>query len=50
MLSNIQKSIIIKAVRIRVKNGEDLDTVLKSYKKLTDDDRESIKAKYNSTY
>lgn len=43
MLSNIQKSIIIRAVRIRVANGEEVDAVLQSYKKLTDTEREEIK-------
>lgn len=48
MLSNIQKNIIIRAVRIRVANGEELDTVLKSYGKLTDAEREEIKALFTS--
>lgn len=47
MLSNIQKNIIIKAVKIRVRNGEEIDDILKSYTKLTEDERESIKAACN---
>lgn len=43
MLSNVQKNIIIRAVRIRVANGEELDAVLKSYGKLTDAEREEIR-------
>lgn len=47
MLSNIQKNIIIRAIRIRIANGEDLDTVLKSYGKLTDEEKTEIKALFS---
>ena len=40
MLSNIQKNIILRAVRIRLLEGE----VLESYTKLTYAEREEIKA------
>lgn len=43
MLSNIQKSIIIRAVQIRMRNGEDTEEILNSYTKLTDEEREEIK-------
>lgn len=47
MLSNIQKNIIVKAVKIRVRNGEELDAVLMSYTRLTEDERNSIKEACN---
>lgn len=43
MLSNIQKNIIVKAVKIRVRNGEEIDVVLMSYAKLTGEERKIIK-------
>lgn len=48
MLSNIQKNIIIRAVKIRVENGEELDTVLSSYNKLSDNEREEIKKMFGN--
>lgn len=44
MLSNIQRNIILRAVKIRMAKGEELESILKSYTKLTDADREEIKA------
>ena len=44
MLSNIQRNIILRAVKIRMAKGEDLEDILHSYTKLTDADREEIKA------
>lgn len=44
MLSNIQKNIILRAVRIRLSNGEELDDILQSYTRLTYTEREEIKA------
>lgn len=44
MLSNIQKNIILRAVRIRMSEGEVLDNILQSYTKLTYAEREEIKA------
>ena len=46
MLSNIQKIIIQKAVKIRLDNGEELETILLSYGKLTDDEKEEIRKLY----
>lgn len=43
MLSKIQKSIIISAAEIRLKNGEDIDLILTSYPRLTDEERDEIK-------
>lgn len=48
MLSNIQKKVIIRAVRIRVANGEELDDILKSYTKLTDSERDEIRVSLGS--
>ena len=42
MLSEIQKEIIIKAVKIRVERGEESEKVLKSYSRLTDEERAEI--------
>lgn len=45
MLSNIQKNIIIRAAKIRMEKGEELKTILASYTKLTDEEREEITKK-----
>lgn len=42
MLSDIQKNIILRAVRIREGMGEDPEEVLKGYTRLTDEEREDI--------
>lgn len=42
MLSNIQKSIIIKAVKIRIDRGEDVQEILESYNRLTDEEKDEI--------
>lgn len=42
MLSDIQKNIILRAVRIRKGMGEDPEEVLKGYTRLTDEEREAI--------
>lgn len=42
MLSNIQKNIIIRAVKIRMEHGEKTEDILASYAKLTDAEREEI--------
>lgn len=44
MLSSIQKNIIIKAVRIRMENGEKLEDVLASYPKLTEAEQKEVAA------
>ena len=44
MLSKIKLRIMIKAVEIRIDNGEEIDDILSSYPKLTDDDKAYIKA------
>lgn len=42
MLSNIQKSIILRAVEIRHKAGEDIELILESYPRLNSDERKEI--------
>lgn len=42
MLNSIQKNIIIRATIIRMKNGEKAEAVLKSYTRLTEDEKTSI--------
>lgn len=46
MLGNVQLNIMYRAVKIRVQNGEGLETVLGSYKKLTDEDKEAIRKRF----
>ena len=46
MLSNIQKKIILRAVQIRINNGENIDDILNSYPKLTDDEKKEIKVNF----
>ena len=43
-MTKLQLKIITNAVRIRVERGEDIDEVLTSYTKLTDAEKEQIKA------
>ena len=43
MLSNIQKNIIIRALRIRKQNGEDPVEAVKDYTRLTAQDRKSTR-------
>lgn len=42
MLSSIQKSIIIKAVKIRIEQGEEAERILESYSRLTEGERKEI--------
>lgn len=42
MLSNIQKMIILRAVKIRMERGEELPVILDSYPKLTKTERTDI--------
>lgn len=48
MLSNAKKKIMIKAIQIRLNRGEDLETILASYTKLTDEDKESLRKEFES--
>lgn len=45
MLSNIQQNIIVRAIKIRLEKGEDLEMILDSYVKLTEEDKENLKDK-----
>lgn len=42
MLSNIQRNIIIRAVRIRKETGEDPADILAGYTKLTGEEKDEI--------
>ena len=42
MIGAIQKNIIIRALQIRRKNGEDPAEILENYKNLTDQEKEEI--------
>lgn len=42
-MTSIQLKIILKAVKIRLSQGEELGDILRSYTKLTDKDVEKIK-------
>lgn len=44
MLSNIQKNIIIRALRIRQQNGEDLAEAVKDYTRLTAEEQTEVLA------
>lgn len=44
MLSNIQKSIIIKAAKIRMERGEELEKILESYSRITEEEKAEILA------
>lgn len=48
MLSERKLKIMMMAVQIRMNNGEDLETILNGYSKLTDEDRESIRKAVNN--
>lgn len=42
MLSNMQKMVILKAVKLRMKRGENKEDILNSYKNLTEKDKADI--------
>lgn len=41
---DLKLRIVLNAIKIRIKNNEELDEILKSYPKLTKDEIKSIKA------
>lgn len=43
MLSDRKLQIMIKAVQIRMSSGEELEGILDSYAKLTDEDKDAIR-------
>ena len=45
MLSERKLQIMVMAVRIRMKNGEELEDILESYSSLTEEDKEAIRKK-----
>lgn len=48
MLSNIQKNIILRAVKIRMEAGEEPEAILESYSKLTAEDKAEILSAYTA--
>ncbi|CCY00679.1 putative uncharacterized protein [Enterocloster bolteae CAG:59] len=42
MLSNIQRNIIIRALQIRMNQGEEPADILEGYRNLTEDEKEEI--------
>ena len=48
MLSQIKKSIMIKAVQYRLESGEELEEIMNSYTKLTEDDKKEIISEVNN--
>lgn len=42
MISKLQKDIVVKAIKIRLKNGEDIEAIMSSYIRLTQDERDEI--------
>ena len=42
-MNNIMKNIIVRAIKARLKNGETLDDIFKSYPKLTKTEKEELK-------
>lgn len=43
MLNELRLQLMVKAVRIRLKNGEELEDILAGYSKLTEEDKEAIR-------
>ena len=50
MLTDIQKTILIKSVDVRLKNGEDVSTIFKSYKNLSENEKKDILSKCSIEY
>ena len=47
MISQITRNIIIRALKIRKKNGEDPEEIIQGYKNLTEKEKEDIPAEVN---
>lgn len=45
MLNKIRLQVMVSAVQIRMKNGEELEDILKSYNNLTEEDKDAIREK-----
>ncbi len=43
MLNELRLQLMVKAVRIRLKNGEELEDILAGYSKLTEEDKKAIR-------
>lgn len=48
-MTSIELMIIEMAIKIRLKNGEDLETILMSYPKLSLDEMENFRKKFGIT-
>lgn len=46
-MSSVLLQIMIRAVKIRLSEGEELESILGSYPKLTDEDKEKIREALN---
>ena len=42
-MSNVMRNIIVRAIKARLKNGETLDDIFKSYPKLSKEEKEELK-------
>lgn len=50
MLNNMQKSILYKSIEIRIKNGENVVDIFKSYDNLTNEEKTELLSYYSLTY
>ena len=50
MLTDIQKTILIKSVDVRLKNGEDVSSIFKSYKNLSESEKKEILSQCSIEY
>ena len=50
MLTDIQKTILIKSVDVRLKNGEDVSSIFKSYKNLSETEKKEILSQCSIEY
>lgn len=47
MLSRPVKSIMVRVIKRRIAEGEILDSILESYPKLSDEDKEELRKEFN---
>ena len=43
MISSVEKNIIIKLIKVRISNGENLDGIIQNYPNLQEEDKNEIK-------
>lgn len=43
MLSNLKVKMFLKAIKIKMERGEDLEDILNQYTKLTDEEKEQLR-------